>query len=185
MNSRQRVLSAFDRRGYDRIPVKHEGTPEVNRMLMDHFGLKNMEQLLCMLGDDFRYIEPLYCGPELKTFPDGSVEGYFGERYKYAQFEAGRYLEACYLPFAAVNRLEDLDRSHFPIGRLVRLLDRPPPGRGLAGAAASPSASAPPATWTSSTVLPGHAAWSRCSWTCWTTTPVYLAIMQARLRVLL
>ena len=114
MNSRQRVLSAFDRRGYDRIPVKHEGTPEVNQMLMEHFGLKNMEQLLCVLGDDFRYIEPVYRGPELKTFPDGSIEGYFGERYRYAQFEAGRYLEACYLPFAGVNRPEDLDRSHFP-----------------------------------------------------------------------
>ncbi len=114
MNSRQRVLGAFERRGYDRIPVKHEGTPEVNQMLMDHFGLKNLEQLLCVLGDDFRYVEPVYCGPELKTFPDGSVEGYFGERYRYAQFEAGRYLEASYLPFAGVNRLEDLDRSHFP-----------------------------------------------------------------------
>ena len=32
MNSRQRVLGALERRGYDRIPVKHEGTPEVNRM---------------------------------------------------------------------------------------------------------------------------------------------------------
>ena len=53
-------------------------------------------------------------GRSCKTFPDGSIEGYFGERYKYAQFEAGRYLEACYLPFAGVNRLEDLDRSHFP-----------------------------------------------------------------------
>jgi hypothetical protein len=41
MKSRERVLSAFDRRGYDRIPVKHEGTPEVNRMLMEHFGLSN------------------------------------------------------------------------------------------------------------------------------------------------
>ncbi len=114
MNSRQRVLGAFDRCGYDRIPVKHEGTPEVNQMLIDHFGLKNLEQLLSVLGDDFRYVEPLYCGPELKTFPDGSVEGYFGEHYKYAQFEAGRYLEACHLPFAGINRLEDLDRSHFP-----------------------------------------------------------------------
>lgn len=114
MNSRERVLSAFDHKGYDRIPVKHEGTPEVNQMLLEHFGLKNLEQLLCVLGDDFRYIEPVYCGPELKTFPDGSVEGYFGERYKYVQFETGRYLEACYLPFAGVTRLEDLDRSHFP-----------------------------------------------------------------------
>ena len=66
------------------------------------------------MGDDFRYVEPVYCGPELKTFPDGSIEGYFGEHYRYAQFDAGRYLEACYLPFAGVNRLEDLDRSHFP-----------------------------------------------------------------------
>jgi uroporphyrinogen decarboxylase len=114
MNSRERVLSAFHRRGYDRIPVKHEGTPEVNRMLMEHFGLTNMEQLLRVLGDDFRYVEPIYCGPELRTFPDGSVEGYFGERYKYAQFEAGKYLEACYLPFAGIDRLDDLDRSHFP-----------------------------------------------------------------------
>jgi len=114
MNSRERVLSAFERRGYDRIPVKHEGTPEVNRMIMDHFGLKNMEQLLRVVGDDFRYVEPVYCGPELKAFPDGSVEGYFGEHYKYAEFEAGKYLEASYLPFAGVTRLEDLDRSHFP-----------------------------------------------------------------------
>jgi uroporphyrinogen decarboxylase len=114
MNSRERVLNAFDRRGYDRIPVKHEGTPEVNRMLMEHFGLSNLEQLLRVLGDDFRYVEPVYCGPQLRTFPDGSVEGYFGERYKYAQFEAGKYLEACYLPFAHVDRLEDLNRSHFP-----------------------------------------------------------------------
>ncbi len=114
MTSRERVLGAFAREGYDRIPVKHEATPEVNRSLMEHFGLSNLEQLLCVLGDDFRYVEPVYCGPELRTSPDGSVEGYFGERYKYTQFEAGRYLEACYLPFAGVTRLEDLDRSHFP-----------------------------------------------------------------------
>jgi len=42
MTSKERVLGAFNRTGYDRIPVKHEGTPEINRMVMDHFGLKNM-----------------------------------------------------------------------------------------------------------------------------------------------
>jgi uroporphyrinogen decarboxylase len=114
MTHRQRVLGAMARTGYDRIPVKHEGTPEVNKMLMTHFGLSNMEQLLRVVGDDFRYVEPAYCGPPLKTFPDGSIEGYFGERYKYAEFETGRYLEACYLPYAGIHRLEDLDRSHFP-----------------------------------------------------------------------
>ena len=114
MNSRERVLGAFNRTGYDRIPVKHEGTPEINKMLMEHYGLKNMEQLLRVVGDDFRYVEPEYIGPELRKFDDGSIEGYWGERYKYAEFEGGRYLESSYLPFANVHTLEELDRSHFP-----------------------------------------------------------------------
>lgn len=83
-------------------------------MIMDHFGLTNMEQLLRVVGDDFRYVELPYTGPELRTFPDGSMEGYWGERYKYAQFEGGKYLEPSYLPFAGIDKLEELDRSHFP-----------------------------------------------------------------------
>jgi uroporphyrinogen decarboxylase len=114
MNSRERVLSAFNRAGYDRIPVKHEGTPEVNQMIMDYYGLTNMEQLLRVVGDDFRYVEPVYTGPELRKFDDGSVEGSWGERYRYVEFEYGKYLEACYLPFAGIHSVEDLDRSHFP-----------------------------------------------------------------------
>ena len=57
MNSRERVLSALAFEGYDRIPVKHEGTPEVDRILMRHFGLKSQEQLLRVVGDDFRCVE--------------------------------------------------------------------------------------------------------------------------------
>jgi uroporphyrinogen decarboxylase len=118
MNSRERVLGAFNRTGYDRIPVKHEGTPEVNQMIMDHFGLTNMEQVLRVVGDDFRYVEPPYVGPELKKHSDGSVEGYWGERYKYAEFEGGKYLEASYLPFAEITSLEELDKSKFPTADL-------------------------------------------------------------------
>lgn len=114
MTSREQVMAALERKGYDRIPVKHEGTPEINRMIMDHFGLSNVEQLLRVLGDDFRYVEAVYCGPELKTFPDGSIEGYWGERYKYIEFEGGKYLESVDQPFAGVDSLDKLDRSHFP-----------------------------------------------------------------------
>jgi uroporphyrinogen decarboxylase len=114
LTSRERVINALERKGYDRIPVKHEGTPEINQMLMQHFGLTTMEQLLRVLGDDFRYAEAVYCGPELRSFPDGSIEGYWGEHYKYAEFEGGKYLESVYQPFAGVETLEQLDRSHFP-----------------------------------------------------------------------
>ena len=114
MTSRERVLACCERRGYDRIPVKHEGTPEINAALREHFGLKNDEQLRIVLGDDFRYVEPEYIGPELRTFPDGSVEGYWGERYAWVSFGSGDYLESVYQPFAGVAELKDLDRSHFP-----------------------------------------------------------------------
>ncbi len=114
MKPRERVLNAFNRKEFDRIPVKHEGTPEINQMIMDHFGINNMEQLLLVVGDDFRYVDPIYIGPELRSFDDGSVEGYWGERYKYAEFEGGKYLESSYMPFADVHSLDDLDRSHFP-----------------------------------------------------------------------
>lgn len=114
MNSRERVLSAYHRTGYDRIPVKHEGTPEINHLIMQHFGLTNMNQVLKVVGDDFRYVEAVYNGPELRTFEDGSFEGYWGERYKYMQFGTGRYMESCYQPFAGIETLDQLDRSHFP-----------------------------------------------------------------------
>ena len=114
MTSRDRVISCLARTGYDRIPIKHEGTPEVNQALMRHFGLSNLEQLLAVVGEDFRYVAPLYQGPPLRTFPDGSIEGYWGEHYTYAQFEGGKYLESVYQPFAGIETLDRLDRSHFP-----------------------------------------------------------------------
>ncbi len=114
MTSRERVLSCLARTGYDRIPIKHEGTPEVNHALMEHFGLSNMEQLLRVVGEDFRYVTPAYCGPPLRSYPDGSIEGYWGEHYHYAQFEGGKYLESVHQPFAGIETLDQLDRSHFP-----------------------------------------------------------------------
>jgi len=114
MTSRERVLSALARKGFDRIPVKHEGTPEVNQVLMEHFGLSNHEQLLRMVGDDFRYVQPAYAGPELRTFSDGSIEGFWGERYAYKEYPGGKYLEPVHLPYAGIDRPEQLEAAHFP-----------------------------------------------------------------------
>jgi uroporphyrinogen decarboxylase len=108
MNSKQRVLSALRREGYDRIPVKHEGTPEVNAELMAHFGISNYANLLAILGDDFRSVGPAYIGPELRTFPDGSWEGWWGERYNNISFGEGTYPEAVYLPYANLTDVAEL-----------------------------------------------------------------------------
>lgn len=57
MNSRARVLSAYKITGYDCTPIKHEGTQEINHLIMQHFGLTNMNQVLKVVDDDFRYVE--------------------------------------------------------------------------------------------------------------------------------
>lgn len=114
MNSRQRFLSAMQYQGYDRPPTKHYGTPEINRQLMDYFGISTHEQLQIKLGDDFRHIGPAYIGPELRTFPDGTWEGLWGERYTHYSFGEGTYPEAVYLPFRDVREKEDLANFRFP-----------------------------------------------------------------------
>jgi len=114
MNHKQRVLSALDRRGYDRIPVKHYGTPEVDGMLMAYFGVSDALALSERLGEDFRTVAPRWIGPELRTFPDGSWEGWWGERYANISFGHGTYPEAVYLPFADVTDVTQLAALRFP-----------------------------------------------------------------------
>lgn len=111
---KERVLGALARKGYDRIPVKHEGTPEINQQLMNYFGVPDHESLLEKVGDDFRYVQPIYCGPELRTFPDGSWEGLWGERYNNISFGEGTYPETVYLPFRDVSDVTELERFRFP-----------------------------------------------------------------------
>ncbi|MDY6877382.1 MAG: uroporphyrinogen decarboxylase family protein [Chloroflexota bacterium] len=82
---------------------------------MTHFGVSDHIALLESLGDDFRTVGPAWCGPELDTFPDGSWEGWWGERYANISFGAGVYPEAVYLPFKDVKDVDELKDLHFPI----------------------------------------------------------------------
>jgi uroporphyrinogen decarboxylase len=116
MNSRQRVSSALARKGYDRIPVHHEGTPEVNAMLRQHLHTRDDLELALRLGDDIRDVAGRYIGPERKRFPDGSVEGLWGERYNDIPYGdgIGTYPEAVYLPFADIDDPAQLKGYPFP-----------------------------------------------------------------------
>lgn len=114
MTHRERVRSALARRGYDRIPVKHGGTPEIDALLMEHFGVRDGEGLLRAVGDDTRTVGPAYIGPELRRFEDGSWEGLWGERYQNLSFGKGTYPEAVYLPFATVTDVAQLQEFRFP-----------------------------------------------------------------------
>lgn len=122
MNSKERFYATISYQGYDRPPTRHYGTPEINKELMDYFGISSHEDLQLKLGDDFRTVEPLYVGPADR---DSSIHdnqgtanetwpGLWGERYMNYSFGGGTYPEACYLPFKDMESAEDLKNYRFP-----------------------------------------------------------------------
>ena len=78
-----------------------EGTPECERAAArQHFGVADDLGLALRLGEDLRNVGGRFIGPERRTFPDGSVEGLWGERYNDIPYGdgIGTYPEAVYLP---------------------------------------------------------------------------------------
>ena len=135
MNSKERFYATLEYNTPDRPATKHYGTPEINQALMQYFGVSSHAELLLKVGDDFRHVEPRYIGPPLRTFPDGSWEGLWGERYANWSFGGGTYPEAIYLPFANITEPADLPVRPTLISRITQpgLLRNPgakriPPG---------------------------------------------------------
>jgi len=120
MNHRDRVLSTLAHKGYDRIPVRYFAEPEVDKKLMDYFGVDNDIALKEYLGDDFRYIWPEFKGPEPKIFSDGSFEIPWpwrwpgGERYRKVIVGGMPYNEECYRPFENITDPDELVHFTFP-----------------------------------------------------------------------
>jgi len=121
MNHRERVVSALARKGYDRLPVRYQGEPAVTDALKAHFGSADDAALLERLGDDLRYVQPRYCGPAPRQFPDGSRELVWPQRgwpvparYIDVAYSGGTYTEAIYRPFEGMDDPADLAHFDFP-----------------------------------------------------------------------
>lgn len=64
MNSRQRVLAAFDHREPDHVPAWLGMSPAFQRKLQQYLGLPDQESVARFVGDDFRRVVAPYAGPE-------------------------------------------------------------------------------------------------------------------------
>lgn len=59
MTSRERVRNCINKKGMDRLPVKHHQSEGIDEKICKIYGLKTYNELLDTLGDDFRYVQPL------------------------------------------------------------------------------------------------------------------------------
>jgi len=121
MKHKERVLSALAWQGYDRLPVRYMGEPAVSDALMQHFGVSDYDELQIRLGEDLRYVQPVYCGPERRVFPDGTYESLFPghawptpERYRDVPYGGGAYSEEAFRPFEDLQDVRQLSEYSFP-----------------------------------------------------------------------
>jgi len=114
MTSRERVLTAVDRRMADRTPADYKAEPDVNRYLMEYLKVDNYEGLLQRLEVDIRRLEPLYVGPPFRTFEDGVFEDYWGIRSKRLKAAHGSYDMHVHTPLWDARSVKDLAKHPWP-----------------------------------------------------------------------
>lgn len=113
MTSRERVLTALSHRTPDRVPIDvahYEVGADVQTRLQKHFYVKDLQTILLGLGTDFRWIEPLYRGPELVTRPDGTYIGFFGQAENVLSYAEGLGLR----PLQNAETIAEIERYPWP-----------------------------------------------------------------------
>ena len=114
MNSRQRMLAAFDHQPVDRLPTDIWATPEVWDKLTKHFASDRQGVLQALHIDAMEGIGPQYIGPTLPVMPEGQSIDYWGRRMKRVDYGAGAYDEQYFYPLGQARSIDDLERYPWP-----------------------------------------------------------------------
>ena len=114
MLAKERVLTALAHKQPDRVPCNYISTPEIDDKLKDYFHTTSMETILQNLGVDLRVVDAPYIGPELKKWPDGRFENFWGHIRRPIKNQAGTYFEAAELLYANFKTVADVERFRWP-----------------------------------------------------------------------
>jgi len=101
MTSKERVQLTLANQIPDRVPIDYDANPGIDSRLKKHFRLKqdDNDELLKMLGVDFRRIDPPYAGPRLHAqIPGRTVLPEWGIHTRWIEHESGGYWDYCDFP---------------------------------------------------------------------------------------
>ena len=95
MTSRERVVTALNRGIPDRVPINYFSNQDINKRLLEHFGITNNDgnKLLDALGVDYRGGGAAYTGPVLfeNNLPGRNVDPTSGIITRWVEHESGGY----------------------------------------------------------------------------------------------
>lgn len=101
MTSKERVKAVFAREIPDRVPMNYHGNRDINRRLMERFGIfdGSYDRLLEALNVDFRGISAPYVGKRLhEEIPGMNVNQEWGIRTRWIENKYGGYWDYCDFP---------------------------------------------------------------------------------------
>ena len=110
MNSRERILAAFDHKPVDRVPTDIWAVPEVRAKLTEHFG---GDYLAPLHIDSMASVGPEYIGPALPEVGPGETIDHWHVRRKTIGYGTGEYAEISVHPMAGAETLDDLESAHW------------------------------------------------------------------------
>jgi uroporphyrinogen decarboxylase len=116
MTCRERALMAIKHQEPDRVPIDNWMVPEIQKKMTEYFGCENYEELLKLLGVDFRNnYGPSYMGQTFKKYPDGTVEDLWGVRRKTVTYgkgtdHEGTYSEVAESPLEPMKTVEEIEK---------------------------------------------------------------------------
>jgi uroporphyrinogen decarboxylase len=110
MTPKERVLTSLRWEEPDRAPIQTYLTPEVQAMLVQHFGT---DDVAARLGVDFRHVGARYRGTVRP--PQGDVRfDMWGAGYRRIEHETGAYDECVVLPLLDLKTLDDVEAYPWP-----------------------------------------------------------------------
>ena len=110
ITSKERVKISLRWKEPDRVPIQLYTTPEIHKKLTDHFGGKD---ILEVLGVDFREIWGRWRG-KVKERQDDVFYDMWGVGYRNQSFGLGEYEEAYDLALARIKTMDDVLKYPWP-----------------------------------------------------------------------
>ncbi len=119
----QRWINTVNRKNIDRLPTFYSATSEFTDSLKKYLN-RDLDTILYQYFDiDYRFQgdgfeakswEPIYIGPELKKYDDGTFENIWGSIQKYAYYPTGKYTETVYYALAKAQSVKDVENHNWP-----------------------------------------------------------------------
>ena len=108
LTPRERWLAVLNHEVPDRVPLDYWATEEATRKLLDHLGLKTLDEAKERLHiDPLCHVWAYYAGPKP---PEG--EDLYGCRFRQIAYEGGVYTECTHNPLAKYKSVEEIEADY-------------------------------------------------------------------------